>query len=171
MSATTTPTDIRLHRKSGILELVYQDGTTVELSAEFLRVHSPSAEVRGHGKGQEVLQTGKKHVKINEVEPIGNYAIRLIFDDKHDSGIYSWDYLKELGDNQQQYWSDYLAKLRTPAPHGSHCHREPRWLVLSLRNPKSPERATDTPCPNPLTPSRLLISVIRRYRWKKNPAW
>ena len=112
MSADAIPTDIHLHRKSGILELVYRDGQKIELSAEYLRVYSPSAEVRGHGKGQEVLQTGKKHVKINAIEPTGNYAVRLVFDDRHDSGIYSWDYLKELGENQHQYWSDYLDKLR-----------------------------------------------------------
>jgi DUF971 family protein len=137
MSADTTPTDIRLHRKSGILELIYRDGETHELSAEFLRVFSPSAEVRGHGKGQEVLQTGKKHVKITAIEPTGNYAIRLIFDDRHDSGIYSWDYLKELGDNHQHYWAGYLAKLR-----GAGASREPLppgTQVVSIVPPQSNE--------------------------------
>ena len=137
MPEDATPTDIHLHRKSGILELVYRDGQKIELSAEYLRVCSPSAEVRGHGKGQEVLQTGKKYVKITEVEPIGNYAIRLAFDDNHDSGIYSWDYLKELGDNQQQYWSDYLAKLR--AAGASREPLPPGTQVVSIVPPQSKE--------------------------------
>jgi len=137
MPATTTPTDIRLHRRSGVLELVYADGTSYELSAEYLRVHSPSAEVRGHGKGQEILQTGKKYVKIVSIEATGNYAIRLTFDDRHDSGIYSWDYLKELGENRQQYWSDYLAELRAVG-----ASREPLPLgtqVVSIVPPQSRE--------------------------------
>ena len=137
MSADSVPTDIRLHKKSGILELVYRDGQTVELSAEFLRVYSPSAEVRGHGKGQEVLQTGKKHVKITAIEPTGNYAIRLTFDDRHDSGIYSWDYMKELGDNQQQYWSDYVDKLR--AAGASREPLPPGTQVVSIVPPQSKE--------------------------------
>lgn len=112
MASDNAPSDIKLHKKSGILELAYRDGESFELSAEFLRVYSPSAEVRGHGKGQEVLQTGKKQVKITGLIPTGNYAIRLVFDDRHDSGIYSWDYLRELGERQEHYWSDYLAKLR-----------------------------------------------------------
>ncbi|MEZ5490340.1 MAG: DUF971 domain-containing protein [Gammaproteobacteria bacterium] len=112
MASDNVPSDIKLHRKSGILELSYRDGERFELTAEFLRVYSPSAEVRGHGKGQEVLQTGKKQVQITGLIPTGNYAIRLVFDDRHDSGIYSWDYLRELGERKQHYWSEYLAKLR-----------------------------------------------------------
>jgi DUF971 family protein len=135
MSADNMPTDIRLHKKSGILELVYRGGATLELSAEFLRVYSPSAEVRGHGKGQEVLQTGKKRVKIVAIEPTGNYAIRLVFDDRHDSGIYSWDYLKELGENQQQYWSDYLARLRSAG--ASREPLPPGTQVVSIVPPQS----------------------------------
>jgi DUF971 family protein len=105
------PKDIKLHRKSGILELAYDDGS-YELSAEFLRVHSPSAEVRGHGPGQEVLQFGKKNVLINKIDQVGNYALRLHFDDDHNTGIYSWDYLRELCINQASLWALYLDKLK-----------------------------------------------------------
>ena len=106
------PTDIKLHRKSATLELIYAEREPITLRAEFLRVFSPSAEVRGHGKGQEVLQTGKLDVTIKHVEPVGNYAIKLNFDDGHNSGIYSWDYLLDLGENEGSLWQDYLAKLQ-----------------------------------------------------------
>ena len=106
------PTEIKLHRKSARLELTYVGRKPVVLSAEFLRVLSPSAEVRGHGRGQEVLQTGKKYVAIKHVEAVGNYAIKLNFDDGHDSGIYSWEYLLELGEQEGSLWQDYLAKLK-----------------------------------------------------------
>ena len=106
-----TPTDIKLHKKSGLLELKYADGVAHSLPAELLRVYSPSAEVRGHGQGQEVLQTGKLHVKISSVDTIGNYAIRLHFDDGHNTGIYTWDYLHELGVNQQGMWADYMKRM------------------------------------------------------------
>ena len=106
-----TPTDIKLHKKSGLLELKYADGVAHSLPAELLRVYSPSAEVRGHGQGQEVLQTGKLHVKISSIDMIGNYAIRLHFDDGHNTGIYTWDYLHELGVNQQGMWADYVKRL------------------------------------------------------------
>jgi len=105
-------TDIKLHKKSAILELCYHDGSSCSLSAEFLRVHSPSAEVRGHGKGQEVLQSGKRHVKLVNVQPVGNYAVKLVFDDGHDTGIYSWEYLRELGQDEKELWNSYLAKLQ-----------------------------------------------------------
>lgn len=105
------PSDIKLHRRSQILEVVFSD-LTCELPAEFLRVHSPSAEVRGHGPGQEELQHGKQDVGITGIEPQGNYAIKLIFSDGHDSGIYAWDYLYDLGSNQDQYWQTYLEKLK-----------------------------------------------------------
>lgn len=105
------PTDIKLHKQSATLELVYGGGESHSLSAEFLRVHSPSAEVRGHGKGQEVLQTGKRQVKLLNAEAVGNYAIKLSFDDGHDTGIYSWPYLHELCVNQQSLWQEYLDKL------------------------------------------------------------
>ncbi len=107
-----TPTDIKLHRKSGILELTYGDGGIYSLTAEFLRVHSPSAEVRGHGPGQEILQTGKKDVRIDNIETVGNYAVRLHFDDDHNTGIYSWEYLRELCLNQASLWDTYLARLK-----------------------------------------------------------
>lgn len=107
-----TPTDIRLHKKTALLELIYADGGTHSLPAEFLRVYSPSAEVRGHGQGQEVLQVGKINVKIDRIEPVGHYAIRLHFDDGHDTGIYSWEYLRELALHQQPMWTEYLGRLK-----------------------------------------------------------
>ena len=106
------PTELKLHKKSGTLELVYDDGKHYSLSAEFLRVHSPSAEVRGHGKGQEVLQTGKRDVKIVAIATVGNYAIKPSFDDGHDTGIFSWEYLRDLVSNQSSLWHEYLAKLQ-----------------------------------------------------------
>ncbi|HHX83326.1 MAG TPA: DUF971 domain-containing protein [Pseudomonadaceae bacterium] len=106
------PSDIRLHKKSATLELGYSDNSRFILDAEFLRVYSPSAEVRGHGQGQEVLQVGKRQVKISKVEPVGNYAVRLHFDDDHNTGIYSWDYLYELARGHEQLWQDYLQRLQ-----------------------------------------------------------
>ena len=105
------PTQIKLHKRSGVLEVHFDDGRQFKLPAEYLRVHSPSAEVRGHGPGQAVLQTGKENVRIQEVEPVGRYAVRLVFDDGHGTGLYSWDFLYELGENQDQYWRDYLQAL------------------------------------------------------------
>jgi DUF971 family protein len=107
-----TPTDIKLHKKTALLELTYSDGGIYSLPAEFLRVYSPSAEVRGHGQGQEVLQVGKLNVKIDKIEPVGHYAVRLRFDDGHDTGIYSWEYLRELALHQQTMWDEYLNRLR-----------------------------------------------------------
>lgn len=104
------PTRIQLHKQSGLLELQFGEKIS-QLTAEFLRVHSPSAEVKGHGKGQEVLQYGKKNVRITGIQASGNYAILLIFDDGHDSGIYTWDYLAALCTNQQTLWDEYLLKL------------------------------------------------------------
>jgi len=109
---STTPIGIRLRKKSGTLELRYADGSMFELPAEFLRVFSPSAEVKGHGKGREILQSGKRNVRMTAIEAIGQYAIRLTFDDSHDSGIYSWDYLSQLCAHQQSLWQDYLERLR-----------------------------------------------------------
>jgi DUF971 family protein len=106
------PTDIRLHKKSGLLELTYADGGNYRLPAELLRVYSPSAEVRGHGIGQEVLQVGKINVKITQIDSIGHYAIRLHFDDDHSTGIYTWDYLRELAMDQTKLWGDYLQRLK-----------------------------------------------------------
>ena len=106
------PTDITLHQTSRVLELHFDDGFTCNLTCEYLRVHSPSAEVRGHGPGQEVLQIGKQDVNIKGIDPIGNYAIKLIFDDGHDSGLYSWDMLYDLGKNYQANWQTYLQRLK-----------------------------------------------------------
>ena len=123
--ATNAPTDIKLHKKSATLELVYGDKARNTFNAEFLRVHSPSAEVRGHGKGQEILQTGKRQVKIVNLESVGNYAIKLSFSDGHDTGIYSWTYLQELASEHDALWNDYLMKLdavkasREPLPEGT----------------------------------------------------
>ncbi|MDZ7826442.1 MAG: DUF971 domain-containing protein [Gammaproteobacteria bacterium] len=108
---SNAPTDIRLHRRSHLLEVSWADGSRFELPCELLRVYSPSAEVRGHGAGDRILQTGKKHVNITGVEPVGNYAVKLSFDDGHDTGLYSWDFLRDLGENREQYWSDYLREL------------------------------------------------------------
>lgn len=104
----TPPSAIKVHTKSNTLELVYGE-TSYQLSFEFLRVHSPSAEVKGHGK--PVLQTGKKFVKIRKVEPVGNYALKITFDDGHDTGLYSWQYLNELCTNQDAMWQSYLEEL------------------------------------------------------------
>jgi DUF971 family protein len=106
-----TPIEITLHQKSKTLEIAFDDGARYQLPAEFLRVYSPSAEVRGHGPGQEVLQVGKKDVNLTEVEPVGSYAVKLVFDDGHDSGLYTWEYLYELGKYQDAMWHDYLQKL------------------------------------------------------------
>lgn len=111
MSSTQRPTDIQLHQKSRILELRYADGSHFELPCEFLRVYSPSAEVRGHGPGQEVLQVDKEDVNITAIEPVGNYAVKLVFSDGHDTGIYDWDYLYKLGTEQERLWQDYLERL------------------------------------------------------------
>jgi DUF971 family protein len=110
-SATPPPTEIKLHQKSRVLEIAFSDGSRFELSYEFLRVYSPSAEVRGHGPGQEVLQTGKKDVDILSLEPVGSYAVQPHFSDGHATGIYSWDYLYELGANREAMWKSYLERL------------------------------------------------------------
>lgn len=110
MTQVPAPLEIKLHKRSKTLELVYADGQ-FELTAEFLRVHSPSAEVRGHGIGQEVLQTGKKFVGISGLEASGNYALKIIFDDGHDSGLFTWPYLHDLAHNQATYWQAYLDRL------------------------------------------------------------
>ena len=111
MSAGPKPTDINLHQKSRVLEIAFDDGERFDLSCEYLRVYSPSAEVRGHGPGQEVLQIGKENVNITGIEPVGNYAIQLEFDDGHNSGIYSWETLYVLGKNKEELWADYLRRL------------------------------------------------------------
>jgi DUF971 family protein len=107
-----TPTEIKLHQKSQLLEVTFADGKSFRLPAEFLRVYSPSAEVRGHGPGQEVLQVGKKNVQIVAVEPVGQYAVQLKFSDGHDTGIYSWDLLYDYGEREDTMWQRYLGRLR-----------------------------------------------------------
>ncbi len=111
MNNDQRPTAINLHRKSRELELSYADGQSYRLPCEYLRVYSPSAEVRGHGPGQEVLQTGKLKVGISDIKPVGHYALQLVFDDGHDTGLYAWDYLYDLCINHQQRWQDYLDRL------------------------------------------------------------
>ena len=106
------PAEIKLHQASRVLELAYADGTRFQLPCEFLRVYSPSAEVRGHGPGQEVLQIGKREVQIVTIEPVGTYAIKLTFSDGHDTGLYSWDYLYEIGRNQEALWQRYRERMR-----------------------------------------------------------
>jgi DUF971 family protein len=110
-SGTPSPTDIVLHTASRVLEITFDDGAHFRLPFEFLRVYSPSADVRGHGPGQETLQEGKRDVSIDTLEPVGHYAIKPTFSDGHDSGIYAWDYLYELGVQQEQLWGQYLQRL------------------------------------------------------------
>ncbi|MDH4108499.1 MAG: DUF971 domain-containing protein [Gammaproteobacteria bacterium] len=105
------PLEIRLRKKSRVLSVAYADGGSFDLGFEYLRVHSPSAEVRGHGPGQETLQKGKESVLIERVEPVGHYAIRLVFDDGHDTGLYTWKYLYELGRDHDRLWQAYLDRL------------------------------------------------------------
>jgi len=111
MSPERIPTEITLHQKSRVLEIAFSDGSAFRLPYEYLRVYSPSAEVRGHGPGQEVLQTGKRQVEIRTLEAVGSYAVQPTFSDGHSTGIYSWDYLFDLGLNQDRLWREYLDKL------------------------------------------------------------
>jgi DUF971 family protein len=117
------PSEIKLHQKSRVLEIAFSDGRRFELPCEFLRVYSPSAEVRGHGPGQEVLQVGKKNVEITDIQPVGSYAVKLVFSDGHDSGLYSWDYLHDLGVNQEALWKQYLERMSVAG-----ANREPGTL-------------------------------------------
>lgn len=121
---TPIPTEIKLHQQSRMLEVAFNDGSRFNLPCEYLRVFSPSAEVRGHGPGQEVLQVGKKNVEIKAIEPVGQYAVVLVFSDGHDSGIYSWDYLYDLGKKQDFYWQAYLRRMDEAG-----ASREPKSLV------------------------------------------
>ena len=105
------PLELKLRTKSRVLEVRFDDGAGFELPFEYLRVYSPSAEVRGHGPGQETLQLGKHDVRITKVEPVGQYAVRLVFDDGHDTGLYTWGYLHELGRTREQKWAQYLERL------------------------------------------------------------
>ncbi|MFB9886394.1 gamma-butyrobetaine hydroxylase-like domain-containing protein [Balneatrix alpica] len=120
------PSALRLHKASKTLELVYGE-QHYHLSAEFLRVHSPSAEVRGHGRGPGILQTGKLHVGIDKIEPSGHYAVKISFDDGHDSGLYTWDYLHDLCQHQQRYWQHYLDRLASAG-----ANRDPDVSVVKI---------------------------------------
>ena len=130
-SKTPRPSEIKLHQKSRVLEVSFADGKIFQLPCEFLRVYSPSAEVRGHGPGQEVLQPGKKNVEVTHIEPVGNYAIKLTFSDGHATGIYSWDTLYEYGLRQQEMWQRYLDRLKQAG-----ASREPGLTPFEQR-PKS----------------------------------
>ena len=125
-AALLTPAEVKLHQRSGVLELVYEDGTIFNLTAEYLRVYSPSAEVQGHSPDQAQLQYGKKMVKIANLIQQGHYAIRIEFSDGHDSGIYSWQLLHELGDHFEEKWSDYLQRLEK-----ANKSREPQFIAVS----------------------------------------
>jgi DUF971 family protein len=117
MTENVVITEIKLRTRSRVLAVSFADGQRFELPFEYLRVHSPSAEVRGHGEGPTVLVLGKEEVVVQQIEPIGHYAVRLIFDDGHNTGLYTWQYLYELGATQQQKWAEYLARRRS-AGHG-----------------------------------------------------
>ena len=138
------PSAITLHRKSGILELRYAGGQHYELPAEFLRVFSPSAEVRGHGRGQAVLQSGKRQVRLLSAEGVGHYAIRLHFDDGHDSGLYSWEYLYDLCLRQTSLWAQYLQDLeqagasRDPQPDAASLSETVQVITIPPLSPPKP---------------------------------
>ena len=127
MSEPPRPTGIKLHTRSRQLELEYASGEKYSLSCEYLRVYSPSAEVLGHGPGQEVLQTGKMNVAITAIKPVGNYALQLVFDDGHDTGLYSWRYLYELCQNHDARWQEYLLRLDKAG-----ANRDPDVQVVKL---------------------------------------
>lgn len=131
-SNTPTPTEIRLHRRSRLLEISFSDGKVFGFSCEFLRVYSPSAEVRGHGPGQEVLQTGKKEITINHIRPVGSYAIQPDFSDGHNTGIYSWDLLYDFGLHQDMLWQRYLQRMEAAGK-----SREAASARVSPDNPQS----------------------------------
>ena len=114
------PTEIKLHKPSKTLTIKFDDGAEFEMSCEYLRVHSPSAEVQGHGPGEGVLQVDKEDVGIERIEQVGNYAIQIYFDDEHNTGIYSWDTLYNLGKNKDKYWQEYLQKLAS----AGHKHKD-----------------------------------------------
>lgn len=117
---TEQPTEITLHQQSRELEIAFADGLRSKFPFEFLRVNSPSAEVRGHGIGQEVLQVGKRNVNVLNIEPVGSYAIKIDFDDGHDTGLYSWEYLRFLAEHQDQIWQGYLQRMDE-----AHASRDP----------------------------------------------
>jgi DUF971 family protein len=116
--AAPVPTTIRLRTRSRLLEVAFDDGACFELPFEYLRVYSPSAEVKGHGPGPGVLVTGKENVGVKAIEPVGQYAVKLVFDDGHDTGLYSWRYLYELGTERERKWAEYRSRLRAAAKEG-----------------------------------------------------
>lgn len=124
-----TPTNLKLHQASRKLEIHFDSGEVFELSCEFLRIYSQSAEVTGHAPGQEVLQVGKENVNIDDISPVGNYAVKLHFDDGHDTGIYTWQRLYDLGKNQNDYWTDYLRRLMR----AGHQHTELDKLKAAIK--------------------------------------
>jgi DUF971 family protein len=130
-SKSPQPTEIKLHQKTRVLEISFADGKTFQLPCEFLRVYSPSAEVRGHGPGQEVLQVGKKNVEISQIEPAGSYAVQLTFSDGHSTGIYSWDLLYDFGLHLAEMWQRYLKRMEEAG-----ANREPGAAPFEPR-PKS----------------------------------
>lgn len=136
--STPTPVRIVVHRQSRVLEIEFDNGRVFRLPFELLRVQSPSAEVRGHGPGQEVLQFGKKDVDIVSLDPVGHYAVQPRFSDGHETGIFSWDYLFWLGDNQARIWEDYLERLRQAGK-----SREPVVVALSSGPAAAPEASTE----------------------------
>ncbi len=125
MANSNAPTAVNVYKKSATLELVYENGGSHRLPAEYLRVFSPSAEVQGHGPGQRSLQHGKKEVQFLDIEPQGHYAIKITFSDGHDSGIFTWEYLFDLGENQQQHWAQYMADLDAAGK-----SRTPQFIAL-----------------------------------------
>ena len=129
-NSTPIPAEIKLHQVSRVLEIAFNDGTRFKLPYEFLRVYSPSAEVRGHGPGEEVLQIGKKNIEVKGIEPVGSYAVQLTFSDGHDTGLYSWDYLHELGENYVELWDRYMNRIEVAG-----ASREP--LADAPARPKS----------------------------------
>ena len=125
MTNSNAPTAVNVHKKSAVLELIYDNGDSHQFSAEYLRVFSPSAEVKGHGQGQAILQHGKKDVQFLDIQPQGHYAIKITFSDGHDSGIFSWEYLFQLGEGHQAKWAQYLAELGAAGK-----SRSPQFIAL-----------------------------------------
>ena len=125
-AGSPTPTALTVHNLSRILEVAFSDGAAFKIPFELMRVYSPSAEVQGHGPGQEVLQTGKREVGVVELEPIGNYAVKPVFSDGHDTGIFSWDYLYHLGADQDQLWAEYNRRLQAAG-----ANRDAQMVVAS----------------------------------------
>lgn len=126
---TISATAIKLKKQSRILAISFNDGSNFELSFEYLRVYSPSAEVRGHGEGQEVLQWGKKDVNVDSIKPVGHYAIQIVFDDGHDTGLFSWEYLHDIGKHHEANWATYLQRLNDASK-----SRDPELQIIKLGN-------------------------------------